>query len=197
MMTRITACSWLLMLASLTSSAAGAEIRGKVGISVDGFNLVSLKPGTVTELQLTNAAGEQMRTFADSNGWFTLHDVAPGTYVLTTINPMFIYPELQLDVTAKAGLARAAYLVNKQQMMVQPFIIRPVALAQYYELRKPLDLWSFIKSPYGMMIGFMLFGIFVFPMLKVDPEEYKEAMAQLKGQAPADSGSSQQRIRDR
>ncbi|WIA08733.1 hypothetical protein OEZ85_008157 [Tetradesmus obliquus] len=185
------------MLASLTSSAAGAEIRGKVGISVDGFNLVSLKPGTVTEMQLTNAAGEQMRTFADSHGWFTLHDVAPGTYVLTTINPMFIYPELQLDVTAKAGLARAAYLVNKQQMMVQPFIIRPVALAQYYELRKPLDLWSFIKSPYGMMIGFMLFGIFVFPMLKVDPEEYKEAMAQLKGQAPADSGSSQQRIRDR
>lgn len=65
------------------------------------------------------------------------------------------------------------------------------------QLRKPLDLWSFIKSPYGMMIGFMLFGIFVFPMLKVDPEEYKEAMAQLKGQAPADSGSSQQRIRDR
>jgi hypothetical protein len=65
------------------------------------------------------------------------------------------------------------------------------------QLRKPLDVWSFIKSPYGMMIGFMLFGIFVFPMLKVDPEEYKEAMAQLKGQQPADSSSSQQRIRDR
>lgn len=172
-------------------------LLGKLRVAVDGFNLVSLKPGTVTELQLTNAAGEQMRTFADSNGWFTLHDVAPGTYVLTTINPMFIYPEvcagccsilfqlsqhaglwscssvtrsdccmlhtrqcgsvcecargdgqqkhlphystrlstricvngmcaaaavslhavqLQLDVTAKAGLARAAYLVNKQQV---------------------------------------------------------------------------------
>jgi len=31
-----------------------------------------------------------------------------------------------------------------------------------------VDVWSFIKSPYGLMIGFMVFGIFVFPMLKVN-----------------------------
>lgn len=50
------------------------------------------------------------------------------------------------------------------------------------QLRKPVDVWSFIKSPYGLMIGFMVFGIFVFPMLKVDPDEYKEAMAQRRGE---------------
>lgn len=62
-----------------------------------------------------------------------------------------------------------------------------------------MDVWSFIKSPYGLMIAFMLFGIFVFPMLKVDPEEYREAMAQLKGEQAESSSQQQQqqRIRDR
>lgn len=65
-------------------------------------------------------------------------------------------------------------------------------------MRKPLDVWSMIKSPYGLMFGFMLFGIFVFPMLKVDPDEYKEAMEQLKGATGQQTQQpQQQRIRDR
>lgn len=65
------------------------------------------------------------------------------------------------------------------------------------QMRKPLDVWSMIKSPYGLMFGFMLFGIFVFPMLKVDPEEYKEAMGQLRGATGQEQQPQQQRIRDR
>jgi hypothetical protein len=67
--------------------------------------LVSLKPGTATELLLTNAAGEQIRTFADSNGWFTLHDVTPGMYVLTATNPTFIYPEVGAALQVRLWLA--------------------------------------------------------------------------------------------
>jgi hypothetical protein len=68
------------------------------------------------------------------------------------------------------------------------------------QMRKPLDVWLFIKSPYGLMIGFMVFGMFVFPLLRVDPEEYREAMAQLRGEDPAQAaanGQQQQRLRDR
>jgi hypothetical protein len=79
---------------------------------------VSLKPGTVTELQLTNAAGEQMRTFADSNGWFTLHDVAPGTYVLTTTNPMFIYPEVRAGRCCTSCQAMSACLHAQKHVQV-------------------------------------------------------------------------------
>lgn len=61
-------------------------------------------------------------------------------------------------------------------------------------MRKKLDAWSFVKSPYGLMIGFMLFGIFVFPMLKVDQEEYREAMASLRGEAPL--VQNRERLRD-
>jgi ER membrane protein complex subunit 7 len=65
------------------------------------------------------------------------------------------------------------------------------------QLRKPLDVWSFVKSPYGLMIGFMLFGIFVFPMLKVDQEEYREAMASLRGEGPPVQTAAAARLRDR
>jgi hypothetical protein len=61
-----------------------------------------LKPGTVTELLLTDSAGQQQRTFADKEGWFNMLDVAPGSYVLTTYNPMFVYPEVSMRATAAA-----------------------------------------------------------------------------------------------
>lgn len=66
--------------------------------AVDGFNVLALKPGSVTELLLTDTAGQQTRTFADKEGWFMLHDVAPGSYVLTTYNPMFVYPEVSIHL---------------------------------------------------------------------------------------------------
>ena len=49
----------------------------------------------MTELLLTGAAGEVSRTFADRDGWFTLRGVPPGSYLLTTINPTFVYPEVR------------------------------------------------------------------------------------------------------
>lgn len=88
---------FVLCLCSLSSLSTGAYIQGKVGYSVDGVNIVSLKPGSVTELLLSSSSGEQIRTFADRDGRFTLHDVAPGTYVLTTQNPGFIYPEVSVS----------------------------------------------------------------------------------------------------
>jgi len=55
----------------------------------------------------------------------------------------------------------------RQAPTLPQLLVRPIALAIYFEQRKPVDVWSFIKSPYGLMIGFMVFGIVVFPMLKV------------------------------
>ncbi len=61
-----------------------------------------------------------------------------------------------------------------------------------------MDIWAFIKSPYGLMITFMLFGLFVFPYLKVDPEEYKEFKeGASKGQGSSGGAAQQQRVRDR
>jgi len=165
---------------------------------VDNLSYIALKPGSAIRLLLWTSTGDELETYADKDGWFTFRDVPTGAHILTPQNTRFIFPEVRVDVTSKNGFARASYAHSSQQILTSPFVIRPLAQAQYHELRKPLDVWSFIKSPYGLMIGFMLFGIVVFPMLKVDPEEYQEAMASIRGQdAPEQGQQQQQRIRDR
>jgi hypothetical protein len=90
-------------------------------LAVDGFNVVALKPGTVTELLLTDSEGQQLRTFADKEGWFALHDVNPGTYVLTTYNPMFVYPEvgdsMQQQQQLKLGLMHTLHKLQHRSVL--------------------------------------------------------------------------------
>lgn len=40
-------------------------------------------------------------------------------------------------------------------------------MAQYYEARRPVDVIGFLKTPYGLMIGFSVFAMVVMPMMKV------------------------------
>jgi ER membrane protein complex subunit 7 len=53
------------------------------------------------------------------------------------------------------------------QALPLPLVLRPAGEMSYFEKRKPVDLWAFIKSPYGLMIAFSLFIIVVMPQLKV------------------------------
>lgn len=53
------------------------------------------------------------------------------------------------------------------------------------QVRRPFNLWGLIKSPYGIMIGMMVIGIMIFPMLKLDPEEYRQAQEMWNRPNPA------------
>lgn len=44
---------------------------------------------------------------------------------------------------------------------------------EFFDRKQPFNVMGFLKTPYGMMIGFLVFSLVVLPMLKVDPEEYK------------------------
>ncbi|KIY99693.1 hypothetical protein MNEG_8272 [Monoraphidium neglectum] len=59
---------------------------------------------------------------------------------------------------------------------------------EYYEPRKPLDIRGIVMSPYGLMIGFSVFIMVVMPMMKMDPEEYREAMSSISGGGAGASG---------
>ncbi|DBA79537.1 TPA: hypothetical protein ACH3X1_008239 [Trebouxia sp. C0004] len=69
-------------------------------------------------------------------------------------------------------------------------MIRPLAKAEYYEKHPPFNLQGIIMSPYGLMIGFAIFAIVVMPMLKVDPNEYKELMGDKQAKEALVGGSS-------
>lgn len=161
--------------------AAAADIQGKVSTAADGINILPLLPGTVIEVVLTSQTGDQIRTFADKDGFFALRDVEPGTHVISTYNKRFVYPEVRIEVSRKGVVEKATLVFNGALIPPSPLIIRPAGEAQYYEVRKPVDVLGFIKTPYGLMIAFSVFAMVIMPMMKVDPEEYREAMANIRG----------------
>lgn len=48
-----------------------------------------------------------------------------------------------------------------------PLLLRPIAGLEWFERRQPFSLMGFLKTPYGMMAGFMVFSLFILPRLKV------------------------------
>lgn len=162
-------------------------------------------PMASTMLILHTSQGEEIRTYPDIDGSFTFYDVPSGAHQLRPFHPNLLFPELRLDVNKKQVLVRASLSHNRQVALQLPLVVRPAQEAQYYEKRKPFDIWSFVKSPYGIMIMFSVFAIVVFPRLKMDPEDYKEFQEQMRQQggaeAPAQVAGGQRgqaaRLRDR
>jgi hypothetical protein len=55
-------------------------------------------------------------------------------------------------------------------------VLRPTARATYFETPQPFNVVAFLKTPYGMLIGFVAFAVFALPRMKIDPEEYEELL---------------------
>ncbi|GBG00317.1 hypothetical protein Rsub_13025 [Raphidocelis subcapitata] len=170
----------LILWALACSAAAAADVSGRVSTAADGVNVVPLAEGSVIEVVLTTSGGEQVRTFAARDGAFALAGVPAGRHVVSAYNSRFVFPEVHVDVTA-SGVQAAALVFNGAPIPASPLVIRPAGVAQYYEARKAVDVVGFIKTPYGLMIAFSVFAMVVMPMMKVDPEEYREAMSSLRG----------------
>ena len=52
------------------------------------------------------------------------------------------------------------------------------------QMREPFSVMSLVKSPMGMMIGFMVFAMVLMPKLmeNIDPEEMKRAQEEMRSQ---------------
>lgn len=91
------------------------------------------------------------------------------------------------------GVVRAAAGVQRTPLQLSldgRLELAPIAVQQYYEKRAPVDIIGYIKTPYGMMIAFSVAMMFVLPMMKVDPEEYQQMQAQLRGGGGGSAGGS-------
>lgn len=55
-------------------------------------------------------------------------------------------------------------------------VLRPTARATFFEAPQPFNLVAFLKTPYGMLIGFVAFAVFALPRMKIDPDEYEELL---------------------
>ncbi|GFR50425.1 hypothetical protein Agub_g12644 [Astrephomene gubernaculifera] len=191
------------LVAFLFISFLGLAFADRTGV-IKGKILIPpvLNPSSATVI-LHTSLGEEIKTFVDSDGSFAFHGVPQGVHLLQPFHVNLLFPEIRLDVNRKGLLTRASLSHNRNMVLQSPLVIRPAAETQYYEKRKPFDVWSFVKSPYGLMMVISVFAIVVFPRMKMDPEDYKELQEQMRqgqgGQAQVEGGRQQgaARLRDR
>ncbi|KAL3161612.1 hypothetical protein ABBQ32_010470 [Trebouxia sp. C0010 RCD-2024] len=181
----------LLNVVSVSSYPVGGRLRLPV------FADQNVKVSKI-KLVLSLNGGYELQAFPTVDGSFLFPEVPAGTHMLDVISVDLLFPQVRLDVDGGTGNVAAAYANNPMQGLPSPLIIRPLARAEYFERRPPFNLASIVMSPYGLMIGFMVFALFIMPMLKVDPEEYKELMGTKQEVLPSASseskGPSQQRL---
>ncbi|XP_043719838.1 ER membrane protein complex subunit 7 homolog isoform X2 [Telopea speciosissima] len=91
--------------------------------------------------------------------------------------------KVRVDVSARnAGKVQAALTENRKGL--SKLVLEPLREEQYYERREPFSIMSIIKSPMGLMVGFMLVVVFLMPKLmeNMDPEEIKRTQEEMRSQ---------------
>eukprot|EP00850_Spirogloea_muscicola_P014344 SM000102S09202 [mRNA] locus=s102:265601:266516:+ [translate_table: standard] len=99
---------------------------------------------------------------------------------------------VRLDVSARLrGKVKAAYTEDSSQVLPQPLVLQATKDEDYFEKREPFSPMTFLKSPMGMMVAFMVVVVFLLPKLmdSIDPEEMKKMQEDMRNQ-PTPSLSS-------
>ncbi|XP_009792163.1 ER membrane protein complex subunit 7 homolog [Nicotiana tabacum] len=114
--------------------------------------------------------GGQRVTFLRPDGYFSFHNVSAGTHLI----------EVRVDVSARNPCKVQAALTENRRSLIE-LVLEPLNEEQYYEIKEPLSL---VKSPVGLMIGFMLFVMFLMPKLaeNMDPEEIRRTQEEMRNQ---------------
>jgi hypothetical protein len=112
----------------------------------------------------------------------------------------YLYPDVQVVIGKKGRMLQAYFSIpthNRPLSLQEPLALHPLSEIAYYSKRPSFDISTFIFTPYGIMIVFSLFLVFVLPNLKVDSEEYQKIKEELgtmgggSGSAPAVTDGSE------
>ncbi|KAI9107019.1 hypothetical protein K1719_022547 [Acacia pycnantha] len=159
--------------AHATGSAEGYPISGRVKIPNLGTKEFGL-PGKVSNVKVILNGGQRV-TFLRPDGYFSFHNVTAGTHLIEVA--------VRVDVSARnPGKIHAALTENRRGL--SEFVLEPLREEIYYEIREPFSVMSIVKSPMGLMMGFMLLVVFVMPKLmeNMDPEEMRRAQEEMRNQ---------------
>ncbi|OIW14995.1 hypothetical protein TanjilG_30714 [Lupinus angustifolius] len=111
------------------------------------------------------------------------HNVPAGTHLIEVAALGYFFSPVRVDVSARnPGKIQAALTETRRGL--SEFVLEPLKGEQYYEIREPFSIMSIVKSPMGLMMGFMLIVVFLMPKLmeNMDPEEMKRAQEEMRNQ---------------
>ncbi|MCL7021931.1 hypothetical protein MKW94_009838 [Papaver nudicaule] len=172
--------SILLLLQFFTTFAIasgngeGYTIIGRVkveGMGAKGYGILG---------KLSNAKvmlnGGQRTSFLRPDGYFSFHNVPAGTHLIEVASVGFFFSPVRVDVSSRNPGKIQAALTETRRGLTE-LVLEPMKEEHYYEIREPFNVMSLLKSPMGLMMGFMVVVVFLMPKLmeNMDPEELKRA----------------------
>ncbi|KAK3020357.1 hypothetical protein RJ639_047810 [Escallonia herrerae] len=114
---------------------------------------------------------------------FSSHNVPAGTHLIEVAAVGYFFSPVRVDVSARnPGKVQAALTENRRGL--NELVLEPLRDEQYYEIREPFNIMSLVKSPMGLMVGFMVIVMFLMPKLveNMDPEEMRRAQEEMRSQ---------------
>uniref|UniRef100_A0A1J3CRU1 ER membrane protein complex subunit 7-like protein n=3 Tax=Noccaea caerulescens TaxID=107243 RepID=A0A1J3CRU1_NOCCA len=127
--------------------------------------------------------GGQKVTFLRPDGYFTFHKVPAGTHLIEVYALGYFFSPVRVDVSARHRGKVQATLTETRRSLTE-LVLEPIRAEIYYERREPFSVMSIVKSPMGLMVGFMVVVVFLMPKLmeNIDPEEMKRAQEEMRSQ---------------
>ncbi|XP_021738995.1 ER membrane protein complex subunit 7 homolog [Chenopodium quinoa] len=159
----------------------GFTINGRVKIPNFGTRDFGL-PAKTSNIKVILNGGQRV-TLLRPDGYFSFHNVPAGTHLIEVAATGYFFSPVRVDVSARnPGKVQAALTETRRGL--SELALEPLREEYYYEKREPFSPLSLVKSPMGLMVGFMLIVVFVMPKLmeNMDPEEMRQAQEQMRSQ---------------
>lgn len=175
----------LALAVSSTRIADGYTVAGRVkmeglGVKNHGF------PSKTANVKVILNGGDRV-SFIRSDGYFSFYDIPAGTHLIEVVAMGYFFSPVRVHVNARLHGKIQAYQ-TENRVPLNELVLEPLREEYYYEKREPFSLLGLLKSPMGLMIGFMVVAVFLLPKLmeSIDPEEMKRAQEEMRNQ-PAPS----------
>ncbi|GLT43661.1 hypothetical protein SLA2020_175970 [Shorea laevis] len=175
---------FLQLCVSLLSTAVAISPASGDGYTINGRVKIpqGLGPGKISNVKVILNDGQNV-TFLRPDGYFSFHNVPAGTHLIEVAAIGHFFSPVRVDVSARnPGKVQAALTENRKGL--SELVLEPLREEQYYEIREPFSIVSVVKSPMGLMMGFMLVVVFLMPKLveNMDPEEMRRAQEEMRNQ---------------
>ncbi|XP_011626409.1 ER membrane protein complex subunit 7 homolog isoform X2 [Amborella trichopoda] len=148
------------------------------GMGAKGLGL----PGKSTNVKVILNGGQRV-AFIRPDGYFSFHGVPAGTHLIEVAALGYFFSPVRIDVSSRnPGKVQAALTENRRTL--NELVLEPLQEESYYEIREPFSIISLVKSPMGLMVGFMLVAVFLLPKLmeNLDTEEMRRAQEEMQNQ---------------
>ncbi|KAG6542485.1 hypothetical protein Mapa_016175 [Marchantia paleacea] len=172
---------------SAPKAASSYVVEGRVKVEGTTTKLPSSK---IANIKVVLNGGEQL-TFIRPDGYFAFQGVTAGTHLLEVVAMGYYFSPVRVDVSARLHGQVRAIAVETRRTLPDALVLEPLREEFYYERREPFSVVGLLKSPMGLMVGFMLVAVFLLPKLmdSIDPEEMKRVQEEMRNQ-PAPSFSN-------